>query len=218
MITSGYSLPLSLDVCNRLSREWDRTSCKGGAFMENISTSYGVESRWVREDDPVYPCNWVAEGDKVKCYEIVTSRILRVVERDWEKTAGICADVEKAWVSACFRSFGRDAAGATGLQPGEILELCAVARAHGGEASCITGAAVAMTGNFTSGEEASVLCDTAASEFRERCYFAVGSIMGGFKPTRAERVADCRSLSTIDRYLAQCVRGADQNLPAFVDQ
>src|SRR5918992_4659229 len=44
MITTGYRLPTSVSTCNRLATDWDRTACKGGAFMENISTSYGVRS------------------------------------------------------------------------------------------------------------------------------------------------------------------------------
>ncbi|CAN5178610.1 hypothetical protein BH09ACT13_BH09ACT13_16350 [soil metagenome] len=39
MITTGYDLPLALEVCNRLSDDWDQESCKGGTFRENISIS-----------------------------------------------------------------------------------------------------------------------------------------------------------------------------------
>ena len=52
--------PPSLAVCKRLATAWDSTSCKGGVFMENILTSYGGQSPWVRDDDPLYPCDWVA--------------------------------------------------------------------------------------------------------------------------------------------------------------
>ncbi|MBA2643285.1 MAG: hypothetical protein H0U82_10205, partial [Actinobacteria bacterium] len=75
MITTGYQLPLSLEVCKRLASRWDRTSCKGGVFMENILTSYGGQSPWVRNDDPLYPCNWVAREDKYSCYQQATTRI-----------------------------------------------------------------------------------------------------------------------------------------------
>ena len=101
--------------------------------MENFFTSYGGQSPWVRDDDPVYPCNEVAEEDKQTCYQLVTSRILRVIGVDWEKTAEICASVEKNWVAACFESYGRDVAGQTHRDPEEIREVCAVARPYGGE-------------------------------------------------------------------------------------
>ena len=217
MITTGYSLPLSLDVCNRLSTDWDRTACKSGAFMENISTSYGVRSRWLRDDDPVYPCNWVARDDKLKCYEIVTSRILPVVDWDWDKTAQMCASVEKGWASACFRSLGRDAAGTTKFEADEIVERCAFARPYGGEGSCIAGAALATTGAFTSAERSSVLCSTVPMDFRDRCYYAIGAVLRHFTGTSVEREADCRSITTNRRYLARCISGTRVSRPQTLD-
>ncbi len=207
MITTGYTLPLSLKVCDRLSTRWETTSCNGGAFMENISTLYGYKSRWLKDDDPVYPCNWVAQEDKVKCYEIVTSRILRTNGGSWEKTAETCAAVEKGWASACFRSLGRDTAGEAHQNPSEIRRLCALARPHGGEGTCLTGAAMAMTGNFKNGERSSGLCDSISAEYRIGCYYGIGSVMALYGPTAAKRAADCRSVTRVDPYAAACVRG-----------
>jgi hypothetical protein len=207
MITTGYTLPLSLRACDRLATSWERTSCNGGVFMENISTLYGFKSRYVRDDDPVYPCNAVAEEDKVKCYEIVTSRILRVVDGDWAETARYCASAEKNWVSACFRSLGRDTAGQAHEDPVRILELCALARDAGGEGTCVDGAARAMTGNFKNGKPAAVLCDAATSSYREQCYYGIGSVMGLYGGTDALRTADCRSTTNVAPYVAACVRG-----------
>jgi hypothetical protein len=212
MITTGYTLPLSLKACDRLATPWARTSCNGGVFMENISTLYGFKSRFVRDDDPIYPCTAVAEEDKIKCYEIVTSRILRVVGGDWKKTAEYCAAVEKNWVSACFRSLGRDTAGQAHEDPAKILALCALARDSGGEGTCIDGAARAMTGNFRNGERASVLCDAAASAYRTQCYFGIGSVMALYGGDAAARRADCRSITTVARDARACVRGGDDYL------
>lgn len=217
MITTGYDLALSLKVCNRLSTNWDQESCKGGAFMENISSSYGVQSRWVRDDDPVYPCNAVAQDDKHTCYQLVTSRILRVVGVNWEKTAEICAGVEEGWVSSCFQSFGRDVAGQTHRNAEEISQICAVARPYGGEKDCVMFAAMDMTANFTSGKQAAVLCTATSTGLRGACFRAIGTIMGRFKTTVAERKADCRSIASVPRDAALCIRGATgQRLPASI--
>ncbi len=151
MITTGFNLPTSLEVCDRLRGTWKATSCNGGVFMENFFTSYGGQSPWVRDDDPVYPCNEVAEEDKQTCYQLVTSRILRVIGVDWERTAEICASVEKNWVASCFESYGRDVAGQTRRDPEEIRELCAVAKPYGGERECIRFAALDMVANDKSG-------------------------------------------------------------------
>ena len=128
MIATGLNLPISLEVCSRLDRWWDRDGCRGGAFMENISSSYGFTSIFLKDDDPVYPCNWVPHGEKRRCYQIVTSRILPLVGDDWEWTAEICAAVERDFVDWCFRSFGRDASSRSGRDAMKIAELCAIAR------------------------------------------------------------------------------------------
>ena len=218
MITTGYGLPVSLEVCDYVGAQWAVRACNGGVFMENFFSSYGVQSQWVREDDPVYPCNWVAEEDKRPCYQLVTSRILRVVGVDWEKTAEICASVEKDWVASCFQSFGRDVSGQTHRNAEEILEICAVARPYGGERECVRFAAMDMVENYAGGTEAAAFCDGTPPALQARCYDAIGAILGRFKKTPAERAADCRSLTSAGRNVAACIRGGSTRIDAVVGQ
>ncbi len=218
MITTGYNLPTSLEVCDHLRGKWNATSCNGGVFMENFFTSYGGQSPWVRDDDPVYPCNEVAEEDKQTCYQLVTSRIIRVIGVDWEKTAEICASVEKNWVASCFESYGRDVAGQTHRDPEEIREVCAVARPYGGERGCIRFAALDMVQNDKTGKQAAGLCDGAAGELRLACYEAVGSLMARSRTRLSDSVADCRSLTTVPVAVAACMRGAKARLAAPLER
>lgn len=212
MITTGYNLPVSLEVCDHLAGEWESSSCNGGVFMENISTSYGFKSTWLRDDDLVYPCNWVAEEDKETCYQLVTSRIVGVVGLDWERIAETCASVESNWVSACFESYGRDVAGQTRRDAEEIHELCAVARPHGGEDECITFAAYDMVLNDESGTQAAALCTgTGDADLRSSCFRAIGSIMARARTARAQSVAGCEALTSVEADVASCIRGADEH-------
>jgi hypothetical protein len=207
MITTGYGLPLSLDACERIATYLDRTSCKSGVFMENITSSYGFTSRWLRDDDPVYPCNAIEPDDKITCYGMVTSRVLRVIGLDWERTAEICAGIEERFVSTCFRSLGRDISGQTHRDAGEIVALCAVTREYGAEADCISAAAMDITSNFTRGSEAAALCEAAPADTRGDCYHGVGGVMGRFTTTTAEREADCRELTADPNHVARCIAG-----------
>jgi hypothetical protein len=218
MITTGYDLPLSLHVCGRMDGEWEQTSCEGGALMENISTSYGVRSRWVRDDDPVYPCNAIRDQAKRTCYQLVTSRILQVVGVDWERTAEICGSVEQRWVRSCFQSFGRDVSGQTRRNAEEIAEICTLARDYGHEVECIRFAAMDMVLNYARGDEAAVLCDRTGASLQAPCYQAIGAIMGRSRASAAERAADCRALKTIERNVRACIRGANTRLDAAVGE
>ena len=111
MIYTGYDLPRSLEICDQLQTSWDQTSCTGGVFMENISSSYGITSKWLKDDDPIYPCQVVADRHKLYCYLMVTSRILPLVDWDFEKAAKMCRKSEDGWVATCYQSLGRDASG-----------------------------------------------------------------------------------------------------------
>jgi hypothetical protein len=213
MITTGYNLPLSLQVCDHLAGAWESSSCNGGVFMENISTSYGFRSMWLKDDDLAYPCNWVAKEDKRTCYQLVTSRIIDVVGLDWKRIAELCAAVERDWVSSCFESYGRDVAGQSRRDPAEIIELCAVARPHGGEDECITFAAYDLVGNDASGEQAAALCAGTDGDLRETCFTAVGLMKARATPTRAQAVADCETIAD-GKDTAACARGAEAHFDA----
>jgi hypothetical protein len=212
MITTGYALPLSLKVCDQLATGWETTTCNGGVFMENISSSYGFTSQWIRDDDPVYPCSWVATEDKLKCYELVTSRIVRVLGGNWAKTAATCTTVESAWRSACFRSFGRDVAGQAHYEPVGIKTLCALTTPYDGEGSCIKGAATTMVSNFASGKQASALCRMSSPQFRGSCYYGIGTVVVRLQSRDARSDAGCRSITADATDLAPCVRGANDYL------
>jgi hypothetical protein len=204
MIHTGYDLPTALVVCNKLQTAWDHDSCEAGVFMENISSSYGIKSRWLRDNDLIYPCDAVAEKYKLYCYLMLTSRVLQANGYDWEKTAATCRRSDKGWVATCFQSLGRDASGSSRQDPAKILELCAVAGDMNGE--CIYGAARDVTSNDAGPRRSKVLCETAAAQFRAYCFEGIGTILGGMHADRQGRRAACRTVTT--RYFAACARGA----------
>jgi hypothetical protein len=213
MIATGLNLPISLDVCSRLGRWWDRDACRSGVFMENLSSSYGFRSLWLRDEDPVYPCNWVAIEAKRRCYQMVTTRILPSVGEDWTRTAEICAKVESAFVYMCFRSFGRDASSRSGRNAAVTIATCAIARPFGGESECVFAAAQDFVSNFTSGERARPLCEAVPSTLAERCFEGLGSVLGRLRKTVAAREADCRALTPSAVLVEACMRGGRSALP-----
>ena len=213
MIATGLSLPVSLEVCSRLVRWWDSDACRSGVFMENLSSSYGVRSLWLRDDDPLYPCTWVATEAKRRCYQMVTSRILPSVGDDWTRTAEICTTVENAFAYMCFRSFGRDASSRSGRDAAATIETCAISRPYGGERECIWAAAQDVVSNFTSGQSARPLCEAVPSSLTGPCFEGLGSAMGRLRKTVEARIADCRALTSSAVLVEACLRGGRNALP-----
>jgi hypothetical protein len=190
MIYSAYNLPWALDICDALATGWDQASCTGGVFMENISSSYGVKSNWVRDDDPVYPCRDMKERHKLYCYLMVTSRINQLNGFDWKQTVDTCRTVEQDWVTTCFESYGRDASGWTVEEPGKIAPLCRLAGRF--EKSCVYGAVRDLASYDPSGKKAAAFCSVVADRLRERCWNGVGTIVASLYPDAAAKGNACR--------------------------
>jgi hypothetical protein len=207
MIYSRDDLPYSLRVCDQLATAWDQSSCTGGVFMQNFlpGPMQMVKPKWLKRSDLLYPCDAVAQRDKLYCYLMVTSRILPAVHYDWRIAARWCRRAERGWVATCFQSFGRDASGASIQSPRKIVYICAVARAM--ERECIYGAARDLTSNDANGRRAARMCLLAPAYTRAYCFNGIGTILGGFEAHAEDRRAECRKY-TPRAYLADCYRGA----------
>jgi mono/diheme cytochrome c family protein len=204
MIYTNYDLPEALRVCDELATSWDQTSCTGGVFMENQSSSYGITSRWLKANDLIYPCDIVATRDKLYCYLMVTSRILPAVGDDFRRAAAVCRRSERGWVATCFQSLGRDASGQTRANAQGILVRCATAGNMEGE--CIYGAARDVASQDAGATRAARLCDASPAPYRARCAEGVGTIVGTLAADTAGRRAGCQPVAAALR--VDCFRGA----------
>jgi hypothetical protein len=204
MIYSNDDLPWSLKTCHKLLTDFDRVSCTGGVFMQNLDTTMGV-SKYLSNKNPLYPCNIVAERDKVYCYLMVTSRILTLDGFNWQKTAAWCRKAEKDWVATCFQSMGRDASGSTRYEPSHTIRICLLAGKNADE--CIYGASRDYANNYAGGREAAVLCNESPARYRGYCYEGIGTILGAINRYTAQRKAACRAVVP-RRYMPDCFRGA----------
>lgn len=222
MITTGYDLPAANNACRDLATVWDRESCRGGVYMENIATAAGSpievtgKPRWLRDDDLLYPCNddrLTPVQAKDQCYILVTSRVLEANGYDFRDAAHWCERAEQDWIETCFESLGRDASGYSTYEPGETLRLCRITGPY--EGRCIWAAARDYTLRHAGTAEAGELCALAPSRLRPVCFAAIGTIVGTLYADPAERVGACRALSR--RYAEDCVDGiAYEGEPAAV--
>ena len=111
----------ALPYCDAIRRDWEQQSCYSGVFMQNIVVD-GVMHHSVdlKRSDPVYPCDAVAVRQKSSCYLMVTSYVLKVKGYDYAATFKVCDHVEKAFVTTCYQSLGRDISGNSLLDPAKV--------------------------------------------------------------------------------------------------
>ena len=207
MLYTGYELPIALRMCHGLETEFDQIACSGGVFMENLSSSFGIKSRWVREDNLLYPCNIVSHQDKLYCYLLVTSRILPEVGWDWKKAADWCRRSEKEFVNICFQSYGRDASGTAVQDPVKTNSFCR--QAGSGEKECIFGAARDIMNNNSQDPRGKRFCEVVRQRFRDHCFWGLGTILGTQHADQPGRRAACARFNLRPRDLEQCVDGAN---------
>ena len=205
MIYTGYGLPKSLDYCDQLETEWERESCRGGVFMENSQSSYGVRSKWLSDDDLIYPCNAVVERAKYQCYLIQLARIGPALGFNWRKIAATCRQSEEEFVVVCFQSIGREASGFTRHDSAQILDICHFAGDM--EDECIYGAARDLTYNDAGTKRAKPFCNSAPRRHRGYCWEGIGTLIGSFYRDESPKRAACHSATKT--YYLDCIKGAN---------
>jgi mono/diheme cytochrome c family protein len=212
MIYTGYDLPVSLKTCKGLQTDWDKISCSGGVFMENFSSSYGVASKYLRKNDPIYPCDdKISNPYKVQCYGLVTANLLKTTGYDQKKTAAGCNRSEPEWVGTCFESFGRDVSGIAGRSASKARASCHLAGSDKNESDCLYGVVREIVNSDAAPERGGRFCEQVDSKFRSRCFSGVGSVMSAIESGGKLR-ATCRDISG-KRHLRSCLEGAGLEAP-----
>jgi hypothetical protein len=127
----------------------------------------------IDRNDPLYPCNAVAEKYGYQCYMIQTAAILANNHGDIPQTARDCALAPARLVPVCHASLGRDLTSYAARDPARTAELCSRA-GPAAEPDCLRGAATALIDVAQDPRDGLGLCRaTSAAALKEACYGAV---------------------------------------------
>lgn len=219
MMYAGYDLDRSLALCDLLRSEWERGSCHGGVFMENIASAIGVQrfrddahdphaghhghSRGAPDPTrPLHPCDAVDARYGSACFLIQTAAILHFNGHDFAAAFAACDAAPAPFVPDCYRSMGRDISGATDRDAIRTLELCDLG-AEGHRVHCVSGAAKDFMNADARPEPGIDLCRRAAAPDRPACFAAAGEMMLVLVPDAASRAEACGRLVE-DAYVGLC--------------
>lgn len=148
---TNYELPEALAACDQLPKRQD--SCWTGVFMENLSaqiangnktTSAGNTdvhlTKYLKNDDALYPCDGVETKYQSSCYFLQTSRMLQIFGQDFKKVADACATAPDIYHLSCFGSMGRDVGGNFPTNNQRQIQECGHAKADTDRVACLNGA------------------------------------------------------------------------------
>jgi hypothetical protein len=101
----------SLEACDALSEQWEREKCSGGVFMENVMDEDNPDnpSKYLKADEPFYPCTEVKTEYKSPCYVRQTNYVLKKQGEDFAKVFELCGKVEDDFRAICYVGLGNNA-------------------------------------------------------------------------------------------------------------
>lgn len=205
-----HDLFAALSYCDWLATTWERESCYGGAFMENIVSyqasiasgggqgassheghSMGTHAGILKPGDPQYPCNAVADTYKRACYTLQSTAFLTLNGYDVRAAFETCMTVEAAYVPTCFVSMGRDISSIAQREPNRTAQLCYEGN-DAYEAWCVAGAAKDFVNTAARAGPGLELCAIVIAAHERVCYAAVGEILLTLRPDAAARTGECQ--------------------------
>jgi hypothetical protein len=182
MLVAAYEVRDSLGTCDALRDDWERRSCYGGVFMENVMSLGTTDRRteYLRPDDPLYPCRVLHRRYREMCYQKQTGYALFVSDDDFATVFDLCSGVARAFRPACNQGLGTNIAvynlkrvlgdpQRTGLTAG----TCMTGPTDAARADCVKGAVRALINYDHSVERAKVLCSALSAGMRRQCLRAV---------------------------------------------
>lgn len=226
----GHELPRALSECGMLTDAWERESCYGGAFMENIMQATELRHPATRlaahhhpegstapagfqaldPGDPLYPCSAVAPPYRKSCYLLQTSAMLHFNGGSIAAAAKSCDLAPAEMRPFCYQSLGRDVSAYAGQDPGRSVQLCELGT-PAYRPSCYFGAAKSLIDWAARTEPGLRMCQMVVSrEGGRACYEAVGEQVAALYADTARRAAECEAVES-GRSRRACRYGARLN-------
>lgn len=171
----------SLKLCDYLNEGWDRSSCWSGVFMENIIFDEKNHfSKYLKTNDPLYPCDAVDDGYKNTCYLMQTSHMLKAMGGDFAKVFALCSQAETPYQNTCYQSLGRDASGRSVSDIQRTKAYCDLGKDFRQKSNCVIGAVKDFISYHHSDEQAKSLCFSLDQSLQDICYSTVESFYKTF--------------------------------------
>ena len=170
MYINGNELFVSLETCDKLQDGWERSSCWGGVFMENvIADNRNHFTKYLKPDDPLYPCNATKDEQKSTCYLMQTSYMLKLKGGDFTAVFALCDTVGETYINTCYQSLGRDASGWTISDQVRTKSYCLLGPDERAKLNCVIGAVKDFISYHHSDVEANSFCNSLDENLKNIC-------------------------------------------------
>jgi len=231
-----HHLPKGLEACDLLADLWDRESCYGGAFMENVmgatsphhpaavliaetehdsdaqehghASHDAPDSAWkaIDPDDPHYPCSVMDPRYHQQCYLMQTSVMLHHNGGDLLDASASCDGAPANMRPICHQSLGRSVTAYT-KDPETAAGHCEAGSAEY-RGWCYVGVVKAFVDWTARAESGLDFCHVIEDDqsYKSMCYNGLGEETAALIAEPEARAALCAQAE--DEYVATCRQGA----------
>jgi hypothetical protein len=161
----------SLETCDTLEDDWERESCYSGAFMENVMAQSNPShpSKYLKADEPLYPCTDLETKYKHECYKMQTSYALQTQNYDFTKVFDLCAGVEDDYRPTCYQSVGRDASSQGTADVDKTRDICMLGEDYEARSNCVIGVVRDFISYYSDDTQAKEFCESLDGDLRNLC-------------------------------------------------
>lgn len=203
-VTEG-ELVKSLSMCDSLAIE-DRVPCYGGVFMENSSSSTNTDHppKYVKADDPLYPCSILEEKYLETCYSYQSSHFAKLSSHDWLKVIALCQSVPERYQMGCFKIMGTNQVGFSQDMLGRKSN-CELIPSLAQRRSCLNGVVDGLVGRYHRDFDMTIsFCSILEEGDKKDCYKTAGQALSGWVESPQELVTKCGRIPE-EAYVKVCV-------------
>ena len=170
MFFTDEELPKSLKMCDAIDspETIDFHMCYNGVFMENYTNlaSWDHPSKYIKADDPYYPCNILGEKYLDVCYHDQVIYVSNLYNHNLSKTINFCKGVPEKYRIGCFTAIGQKRAA---LSQDQILvwSECKELKEDQYIEACVRGVVLE---NFALDKNNRNFCQAVEDEFKDICF------------------------------------------------
>lgn len=176
MFVLDMELKDSLALCDKLPEQDFKERCYTGAFMENSSssTSFDHQSKYLKADDPFYPCNSLDQKYQPLCWQYQSSYFSIISRQDWHKVANLCLQIPEKYQDRCFRTIGTNQVGFTrSLQT--MRDDCYLMPTDHFKDICVSGVVSSLSYRFVGDAKKMIdFCSLVGGQYKEGCFKQMG--------------------------------------------
>ena len=196
MFVTEMELIKSLALCDTIKNERLKERCYTGVFMENSSssTSFDHKSKFIKADDPFYPCNALSEKYQPVCWQYQSSYFAIVSDQNWQKVSELCLKIPEKYQERCFRTIGTNQVGFTNsLQT--MKDDCSLMPSPRFKDICIGGVISSLAYRFV-GDVGKMIdfCSIADGPNRQTCFKQIGSGLLDWDKNKDVAISNCQKI------------------------